>query len=87
MHPYLRTLILAAIAIFHAPCLAQVPQLINFQGRIVVEGVNFDSTIAGHNGLFRFALVKGDGTETYWSNDGTSAAGSEPVAAVPVAGR
>ena len=56
---------------------AQVPQLINYQGRVAVGTVNFDGS-----GAFKFALVNGDGTATYWSNDGTSAAGSEPTAAV-----
>jgi len=58
---------------------AQVPQLINYQGRVAVGTVNFDGT-----GSFKFALVNGDGTVTFWSNDGTSAAGSEPTAAVPL---
>jgi hypothetical protein len=56
---------------------AQVPQLINYQGRVAVGAVNFNGS-----GQFKFALVNGDGTESYWSNDGTSAAGSEPTAAV-----
>src|SRR5207247_1944302 len=58
---------------------AQVPQLINFQGRIAVDGVNFNGT-----GLFKFALVNGDGRATYWSNDGTSANGNEPSNAVSI---
>ena len=56
---------------------AQVPQLINYQGRVAVGGVNFDGS-----GQFKFALVNAAGTITYWSNDGTSTAGSEPTAAV-----
>ena len=38
--------------------------------------------------LFKFALVNADGKTTYWSNDGTSVAGSEPQASVsaPVIG-
>ena len=56
---------------------AQVPQLINYQGRVAVGTVNFNGS-----GSFKFALVDADGTATYWSNDGTSAAGSEPTAAV-----
>lgn len=64
------------------PGRAQVPQILNYQSRVAVEGVNFDSTAAGHDGLFKFALVNGDGTETYWSNDGTSVAGIEPAAAL-----
>jgi N-acetylneuraminic acid mutarotase len=56
---------------------AQVPQLIHFQGRVAVNGTPFNST-----GLFKFALVNGDGSTTYWSNDGTSTVGSQPSAAV-----
>ncbi|MCE9608912.1 MAG: hypothetical protein K8R23_01665 [Chthoniobacter sp.] len=51
---------------------AQVPQLLNFQGRIAVAGVNFDSTAAGHAGQFKFALVDGANPPViYWSNDGS----------------
>jgi YVTN family beta-propeller protein len=58
---------------------AQVPQIINYQGRVAVgsPAVNFDGS-----GAFKFALVNTDGTTTYWSNDGTSTTGSEPTAAV-----
>ena len=56
---------------------AQVPQLVNYQGRVAVDAVNFEGA-----GQFKFALVNSDGTTTFWSNDGTSAAGSEPAAAV-----
>ncbi len=56
---------------------AQVPQLLNFQGRVAVNGTNFDGT-----GLFRFALVNSNGTATFWSNDGTGSGGSEPSSAV-----
>ena len=62
---------------FVASLSAQVPQLINYQGRITVGSVNFDGS-----GQFKFALVNMDGSTTYWSNDGTSIAGSEPTAAV-----
>src|SRR5439155_23729693 len=55
----------------------QVPQLINYQGRIVTGTTNFSGT-----GQFRFALVNTTGSATFWSNDGTSVAGSQPVAAV-----
>ena len=57
-----------------------MPQVISYEGRVAVEGVNFDSTTAGHAGLFKFALVSPDGTQTYWSNDGSSVAGSAPTA-------
>jgi len=36
-------------------------------------------------GLFKFALVDAAGTTTLWSNDGTSATGDEPSAAVSLA--
>ena len=59
------------------PADAQVPQLINYQGRVAVGTLNFDG-----GGLFKFALVNATGATTYWSNDGSSVAGSEPTAAV-----
>lgn len=42
----------------------EVPGIINYQGRVAVNGTNFDGT-----GEFRFALVNTDASETYWSND------------------
>lgn len=60
------------------PGWSQVPQLLNLQGRIVVDGSNFGSPTP-ETGTFRFALVDLGGGTTYWSNDGTSAAGSEPT--------
>jgi hypothetical protein len=66
------------------PCLllvdiahAQVPPLLNYQGRVAVGTTNFNGT-----GQFKFALVNATGTTTFWSNDGTSSAGGEPAAAV-----
>lgn len=61
------------------PVRAQVPQLVNYQGRVVSGATNYDGP-----GEFKFALVDGTGAVTYWSNDGTSVAGSEPAAAVPL---
>ena len=49
----------------------------NYQGRVVVEGTNFDGV-----GLFKFSLVAGDGATTLWSNDGTGSGGGEPAGAV-----
>lgn len=60
--------------------LAEVPRLLQHQGRMAVNGRPFDGT-----GLFKLALVNADGTQTYWSNDGTGTAGSQPAAAVPLA--
>ena len=56
---------------------AQVPQVLNYQGRVIVGSTNFNGT-----GLFAFALVNTNGTTTYWSNDGTSSGGSQPTSAV-----
>lgn len=78
----LLALTLVGTLLFHSAAGAQVPQLISYEGRVAVGGVNFDSVTAGQPGLFKFALVSPDGTQTYWSNDGTSVAGSEPTAAV-----
>ena len=58
---------------------AQVPQLISYQGRVGVDGVNFDGS-----GQFKFAFVNAAGTTTYWSNDGSSTAGSEPSTAISI---
>ena len=56
---------------------AQVPNLLNYQGRVVVGTTNFDGT-----GQFRFALVNPAGTTAYWTNDGTHLDGTQPTAAV-----
>lgn len=66
-----------ALTCFVASASAQVPQLINYQGRVAVGNTNFEGT-----GLFKFALVNGEGTITFWSNDGTGVNGMEPAAAV-----
>jgi hypothetical protein len=56
-----------------------VPGVISYQGRISAGGVNFEGA-----GLFKFAMVNSAGTATYWSNDGSSIAGSQPTGAVPL---
>lgn len=56
---------------------AQVPQIINYQGRILAGSTNFNGT-----GQFKFALVNATGSTTFWSNDNTSTGGSEPSNAV-----
>jgi hypothetical protein len=72
-------LALAACVLAAATSTAQIPQLLNYQGRVAVSGTNFNGT-----GQFKFALVSGTGATTYWSNDGTSTNGSEPTSAVPL---
>ncbi|MCX6976922.1 MAG: hypothetical protein NTX04_03065, partial [Verrucomicrobia bacterium] len=69
-----KTLLAIALSgtVFLASLQAQAPNLLNYQGRIAVEGVNFDSTTAGHLGQFKFALVDGSTPPVvYWSNDGS----------------
>lgn len=57
---------------------ADVPQVINHQGRVTVGATNFDGT-----GLFKFALVSGDGNFVFWSNaPDTTPVDGEPDAAV-----
>jgi hypothetical protein len=81
--PLLRALAVV-LTLASATLHAQVPQILNYQGNIAVgtPPVNFNGS-----GVFRFALVNTDGTTTFWSNDGTSTAGSQPTAGVtlPVA--
>lgn len=77
MNALLRRFI-TVLSLLLAPFLAgQVPSILNYQGKIVVGTTPFNGT-----GKFRFALVNGSGATSYWSNDGTSTAGSEPTAAV-----
>ena len=79
MNPFL---LFAFALLFVAPLgglQAQVPQLINYQGRVGVDGVNFDGS-----GQFKFAFVNAAGTTTYWSNDGSSTVGNEPATAVGI---
>ena len=76
MHPKPHLhLVLSLLLSFVSTVAAQVPGLINYQGRVAVGGVNFDGS-----GQFKFALVNADGSFTHWSNDGTF--GGEPAAAV-----
>jgi len=73
------SLILGSVLLLVTLASAQVPQMINSQGRVAVgnPAVNFNGT-----GEFKFALVNGESSASYWSNDGTSTEGSEPTAAV-----
>ena len=65
------------LAMFSWLASAQVPQFVSYQGRVAVNGVPFEGA-----GQFKFALVDGTGSTTFWSNDGTSTAGSQPTASV-----
>ena len=66
--------LLALVGTSHA-----VPATLNYAGQVAVNGQPFDG-----QGLFKFALVNADGNASYWSNDGTSANGSEPTADVSI---
>jgi len=80
-HHFFRTLLVVWLAIVGSVVSqAAVPQLLSHQGRVAVNGVNFQG-----NGQFKFALVNANGSATYWSNDGTSSAGSQPTSAVTLA--
>ncbi len=76
---YCTFILILAATLVSGSLRAQVPKLVNYQGRVAVNGVNFNGT-----GQFKFALVNANGSVTYWSNNGTSNGGSEPSAAVPL---
>ena len=59
--------LLSASLMFCLHSNAQVPQLLNYQGRITVGGTNYDGA-----GQFKFALVNANGSTNYWSNDGNN---------------
>ena len=72
-----RTLLtLASLALLTIAAQAQVPPMISYQGRVLMDNVNFNGT-----GQFKFALVQGAGPTLLWKNDG-SAGNTEPSAAV-----
>ena len=74
-------LTLASLALFTIAAQAQVPPMISYQGRVLMNNTNFGGT-----GQFKFALTRGPGPTLLWKNDG-SAGNTEPAAAVslPVA--
>lgn len=53
------------------------PPVANYQGRVLVQATPYTGM-----GYFKFALVNAAGNQTYWSNDGSAAGGSEPTHAV-----
>jgi len=72
---------LALLALFAlAPARAQVPSILNYQGRVTVGGTNLTTNAA----QFKFALVNSNGATVYWNNDGTTTT-NEPSNAVTVA--
>ena len=82
MKPKYLTTILAAAAclLCSASSLrAQVPQIVDYHGQLLGVDASFDGPVQ-----FKFVLVNSTGTTTYWSNDGTSSAGSQPTNAVTI---
>ncbi len=72
-----RTLLaLTAASLIVATAHAQVPTMISYQGRVLMNNTNFGGT-----GQFKFALVQGSGPTLLWKND-SSAGNTEPAAAV-----
>jgi hypothetical protein len=55
------------------------PTVVSYQGQVTVDDTLYDGT-----GYFKFAIVDGAGTTTYWSNDDTSIGGSEPDDGTPL---
>ena len=53
------------------------PTVVSYQGQVKVGGAPYSGT-----GYFKFAIVDLAGTTSYWSNDGTSSGGGEPVVGV-----
>ena len=47
------------------------PGMVSYQGVVYENGSPFSGA-----GYFKFAIVDGTGTTTYWSNDGTSSGGT-----------
>ena len=74
-----RFLLVALAFLFSSFLNAAVPLVLEYSGRVSSGGSPFTGS-----GSFRFAFVDSTATTTYWSNDGTSTAGSEPTAAVTV---
>lgn len=72
-------LMLGMLSLGTAGLHAQGPACVNYQGRIVRSGTNFDGVA-----LFKFKLLDPSGTTAFWSNDGTGGGGAEPALAVPI---
>ena len=59
---------------------AGAPAEVSYQGKVMLGGLPYTGI-----GYFKFAIVDAGGANSYWSNDGTSASGSEPTSAVQLA--
>ena len=65
--------VLALFAGLALQVLGQAPGIISHQGKLTVNGTNFNGPAQ-----FKFALVNGSGSVTYWSDNGTSTGGAAP---------
>ena len=78
LSPRFRWFVALAASLVAGELSAAVPHMINYQGRMAINGANFDG-----QGKFKFALVNGTGTQTYWRNSpDTAPADGVPDAAV-----
>ncbi len=82
IHAFLRlffSALLGTTALWTIPAALaqQVPQVLGYQGRVAVGGVNFDG-----NGQFKFALVNATTGDVLWSNDGSLGNNVVPTAFV-----
>ena len=67
-----------AILLYASTATAQIPQMINYLGRVVVDGTNFHGT-----GQFKFALVDG-GTDVWQQATATATVAGGQVTAITV---
>jgi hypothetical protein len=58
---------------------APIPNFVNYQGRIIRGGTNYDGTAQ-----FKFKFINAAGTVAYWSNDGSNHGDTEPATAVSI---
>jgi hypothetical protein len=56
------------------------PTVVSYQGKVMVAGTPYTGI-----GYFKFAVVDAGGTISYWSNDGSSSGGAQPISAVQLA--
>jgi hypothetical protein len=63
-----------------SPAQGGAPAVVSYQGEVRVDGTPYSG-----DAFFKFAVVNAAGDTSYWSNDGTSAGGGAPTAAVPLA--
>lgn len=70
-------LLATALSMVHSQ--AQVPGLLSYQGRVLVNGTAFAGV-----GQFKFALVNPGATQVYWLNSADNNGDGEPDASLPV---